>query len=238
MIAEELWGRNVFGYGSTGNTGYLQSVGCEIDSAVDHRPINCDGLPGIMFIHFAFLADWMGAPSTQSMLCAVPDVPCTGPSIYGSGWLFLRWLIDHSGQSEEVPLRALHTASVRGAQNIQAQFGRSYAEAFPEWALAVALDDRAGVTPANTLLHVPSWNLRDIYAGLEEDLTSFPAVFPLTIRHFQYGSTEFTIPLIRGGSAAFFELSGVPAGAQVLEFTDALGQPLSTDARVSIVRIQ
>jgi hypothetical protein len=238
MVAEELWARTVFGYTKGANTEYLQSVGCEIDGAVDSRPINCDGRPGIMFIHFAFLADWLEAPSGESMLCSVPQVPCTGPSIYGTGWLFLRWLLDHSGEAEDVLLRALHNAQVRGPQNIQAQFGRSYADLFPEWALALALDDRAGATPVNTLLRVPSWNLRDIYAGLDEDLTSFSTVFPLLVRPVSYGNAEFTVSALRGGSVAYFGLSGTAASPQVLEFTAGPGQPLGSDTRVAIFRIQ
>ena len=238
MLVEELWARTIFGYAQGGNTGYLQSVACEIDAAFDHRPIACDGRPGIMFLHFAFLADWLESPSTESLLCATPQVPCTGQSVYGSGWLFLRWLLDHAGQPEDVLLRALHNATVRGTENIQAQFGRPFAELFPEWALAVALDDRADFSSAYSFTTIKSWNIRDVFAGLNEELTSFPLPFPLDVKPFA-DNAVFTVSAFGGGSAAFFERTAAPPpGAQVVAITDATGQPLSADIRVAIVRIQ
>ena len=236
MIVEEIWARSIFGYAQRGNTGYLQSVGCEIRGAFNVG--TCAGRPGVTWVHFGFLADWMDAPSTQSLLCA-SRTQCTGNSIYGTGWLFLRWLLDQAAQPEATLLRALHQATELGVANIEARFGRPFAQLFADWTLAVALDDRPGFTSSNSLYTMPSWNLRDVYAGLfTEQPQAFPTMFPLLQATMTYGNTEINLATIRGGSAAFFELSGTPVGRQVLEFTSTTGQPLSSTARVTIVRIQ
>jgi hypothetical protein len=43
-----------------------------------------------------------------------------------------------------------------------------------DWALANAVDDMAGFTPARKQLTFPSWNVTDVFAGLA---TTYPGSF-------------------------------------------------------------
>lgn len=240
MIAEELWARDVFGYTQGGNTGYLQSVGCEVRGALPDvnwplgpRP-ECQGRPAVTWAHFNWLADWLEAPTTRSPLGGGPG----DGSFYGSGWLFVRWLLDHAAADEATVLTALIETSLSGAQNIEARFGRPFRELVSEWALAATLDDLAGFSPTDPRFTVPSWHLRDVYLGLHTELVGFPLPFPLSRSVFSFGNADFTIPTIYGGSTAYFELSGTPQAPQSLEFTSTSGDALNSALRVSIVRLQ
>jgi hypothetical protein len=172
------------------------------------------------------------------MVCRT-STECPDLSFYGTAWIFLRWLLDQAGQPEDVLLRAMHTSTLSGVQNLQARFGRPFSELLPEFVLAVALDDRAGITSPGAAYTIPSWNLRDVYSGLnQEQPAAYPTSFPLGSTAFTYGNTQFDVPTLRVGGAAFFELSGTPTGRQVLEFSSAGGGALDSGARVLIVRVQ
>jgi hypothetical protein len=233
MVAEELWARRVFGYEQHGNTAFQQSVGCEIDGAFARPP--CVGMPSAMFAHYLLLSAWMQEPGGRSVLG-----PVTGQDVsyYGSGWLFLRWLLDMTSGSESAILRALTGATETGVANVEARFGRPFETALPQWAAAVALDDRAGVS-SPALLRIPSWNLRDILSGLNREQPNlFPTTFPLRIRTFGFGNVQTDVSMVRGGGAVFFELTGTWAGPQALAFQGPGGSALPEAFRVIVVRLE
>ncbi|CAN5774779.1 hypothetical protein BH23GEM10_BH23GEM10_11230 [soil metagenome] len=232
MVAEELWARRVFGYVQRGNVSFAASVGCEIAGAFGRAP--CVGKPGALFAHYLFLAGWLAQPGSNSVLgpVAIDDL-----SFYGSSWLFLRWLLDHADRDEAALLRELTAAPQPGVAAIETTFGRPFAALLPEWAAAVAIDDRSNVTPTAGY-DVPSWNLRDVYSGLNREQPNlFPTTFPLRIRALSYGTTQTDVPVVRGGGAVYFELSGDPVGRQALAFSGARGAPLPAQLRIVIVRI-
>jgi hypothetical protein len=234
MAAEEIWARQVFGYAANGNVGYTASVGCEIRGAFDVAP--CAGRPGVMFGHFMLLSQWLGAPDTRSPLGSVN--PATDGSFYGSGWLFLRWLVETSGRPEAELLSELTQSSARGAANVEQRTGRSFSAMLGEWALAAALDDRPGVTPADPARQIASWNLRDIYAGLNHEQSQLmPVPFPFVATSLGFGGTTQNVDGVRGGGTKFFELSGT-AQPLALEFLGAGGTTLPAGLRISVFRIQ
>jgi hypothetical protein len=233
MVAEELWARRVFGYEQHGNTAFQESVGCEIDGAFARPP--CVGMPSAMFAHYLLLSAWMQEPGARSLLgpAGVQDA-----SYYGSGWLFLRWLLDNAAGSEAFLLRELTAAGETGIENVEARFGRPFETALPQWAATVALDDRAGsVSPAP--LRIPSWNLRDVLSGLNrEQPVLFPTAFPLRVRTFGFGNVQTDVSLVRGGGAVYFELTGAWAGPQALAFQGPGGGALPAPFRVIVVRLE
>jgi hypothetical protein len=233
MVAEELWARRIFGYEQYDNTRFAESIGCEIDGAFGRPP--CVGRPSALFAHFLMLSAWMQEPASRSLLG-----PATAQDIshYGSGWLFLRWLLDHASRPERELLRELTTSTETGVSNVEARFDRPFELALPQWAAAVALDDRTGITtPA--ALRVPSWHLRDVFSGLNREQPNlFPTTFPLRVRTFGFGNVQTDVSMVRGGGAAFFELTGSWGGPQALAFEGAGGTPLPESLRVIIVRLE
>lgn len=233
MVAEELWARQVFGYAQGENVGFARSVGCEIDGAFGRAP--CVGKPGALFAHYLFLAGWLAQPGSRSILgpVAVDDL-----SFYGSSWLFLRWLLDHADRGEAELLRELTMAPHPGVAAVETTFGRPFAELLPAWAAAIAIDDRSNVTPAAGY-DVPSWDLRDVYSGLNREQPNlFPTTFPLRIRALSYGTTQTDVPMVRGGGAAYFEFGGEPVGRQALAFSGMRGAPLPPQLRIVLIRIE
>lgn len=233
MVAEELWARRVFGYEQHANTAFQESVGCEIDGAFARPP--CVGMPSAMFAHYLLLSAWMQEPGARSLLG-----PTSGQdaSYYGSGWLFLRWLLDNAAGSEAFLLRELIAAEETGIDNVEARFGRPFETALPQWAATVALDDRAGsMGPAQ--LRIPSWNLRDVFSGLNREQPAlFPTAFPLRVRTFGFGNVQTDVSMVRGGGAVYFELTGTWAGPQALAFQGLGGGTLPAPFRVIVVRLE
>jgi hypothetical protein len=233
-VAEEMYGRTQFGYAQQGNTGYRASVQCELQPGVGAE---CPGKPMVMWKHFSALLDYYAATETLTPLGR--GTP-TDWSFYASGWLLVRWAADQHAGTESAFFRALtQETSLRGVANLQARTGRAWPEMLAEWTLATAVDDLPGFAPANTRLRHPSWNTRDIFAGLNRSYpTSFPRPFPLATRPVGFGSWVAEVPGVRAGSAAFFELSGTATGPQALELRGAGGAALPPTLRMAIVRVQ
>src|SRR5690606_12789464 len=68
MIAEELYGRAVFGYQQKGNTGFDASVYCERRPDPTRHPQQCWHKPVIMLDHFFYVYQYMRTPETLTPL--------------------------------------------------------------------------------------------------------------------------------------------------------------------------
>jgi hypothetical protein len=230
MVAEELWARQVFGYAANANVSYAASVGCEIRGAFNVAP--CAGKPSVMFSHFMTLSQWMKEPDQRTPLRSVAE---GDGSFYGSGWLFLRWALDHSGRPEGQVLRELTQTTTRGVANLEARVGRAFPDLITDWALAVALDDRPATTPVNARWRIPSWNIRGVYAGLNQEQSQLmPTEFPLLQRSLANTASSTTVTGIRPGGTAYFQLNtGSP---QAVDFQTVNGGS-AAGVRVSIYRL-
>ena len=132
QLASEQYARATQGYSPTGNTGYEESVWCEVRSVMGVP--ECQGVPGIMGWHFTNLGDYMAEPEALSFVAS------TGRgdwSVYGSGWLFLRWIIDHAPVSETDFLRAVnHDFGTAHPAIIENRTGRPWRQLVAEFGLA------------------------------------------------------------------------------------------------------
>jgi hypothetical protein len=234
QLSEELWARQVFGYGPGDNVTYAQSVGCEIRGAFNAAP--CEGKPSAVFQHFMLLSRWMQQPEQRSPLGRADT---DDSSFYGSGWLFLRWALEHSGRAEDVVLRELTQTTERGAANLAARIGLPFGDMVRDWAMAVALDDRPGTTPANARWRINAWDTRSVYSGLNaEQPQIMPTAFPLEPRPLAFMSTTSDVGAIRGGGTAYFELLGTPVPLALEFLAGGGGAPLPAALRVTIYRLQ
>lgn len=237
-LAEEFYARAKYGYGQDGNTGYQASIYCEV------RPTGwseCgEGSPFVMAKHYFAIAEYYNSVETLSPLGRVDSDDAT---FYGSGWLFVRWAIDQSEQDEAAFIKALvGERSLSGIPNLSARTGRSFTELLGDFSLAMATDDRLGLTPERAALTFPSWNTRAIFQGLHDDFADrLPDLvgtrFPLATRTLTFGDFQEDVPELRGGTASIFELDGTLSGTQLLELLSAAGGTAPSSLGVAIMRV-
>jgi hypothetical protein len=100
---------------------------------------------------------------------------------YGSGWLFVRWLMDHYATTPELGTDLSHRldgTDRTGAINVAREAGASFSSLVMNWQLANYLDDLPGFTPADPLWQYTSWNFRLTYTSLH---TQNPGLFPRAV---------------------------------------------------------
>jgi hypothetical protein len=228
-LAEEYYARTFSGAEWKANAGFA-AVGCEVT--------RCDDRPRMMLKHYTTLADFYSRVSTLSPL---GGVSLTDATYYASGWLLVRWALDHYAGDEESFVRALTTETgVFGLSNLARRAGRPAVEMLADWSLAMAADDRAGFTPRRAQLAIPSWNTRDVFQRLNAtDPIGFRRQFPLTVQQVPWGAFTLDVPTLRAWSAAFFELGGAAgAGPQLVELRGGAGSALSPQTGMAIVRVE
>jgi hypothetical protein len=231
QLAEEYYARAVSGYGQGGNVTYQQSVWCEVRVSGA-----CEAIPAIMVRHFEAIYRYYEAVGDRSVLGRVDRKDWT---FYGSGWLFVRWALDHSGKSEEAFTRALVTEPhLTGMANLAARMGRPFPEMFAHFTLAMVMDDYPGGPQTRPELSFPGWNTRDIMSGLHRDFEGhFPASWPLQARNIGPGSFDVEVAGIRGGTATFFRLAAGPGSGALVQLIGAAGGTAPGNLGIAIVRI-
>ena len=200
---------------------------------------------------FTDLAVYYGFESEESRVATAPeqcswlalardgnDGPCiSGREVYGVPWLFLRWLSDQFGPTfpggEKGLQRALVDNSHAGFETIEEVVGVDIETLLAQWAATLYLDDYWWPSPnPNPRLGFTSWNMHDIYAR-------FRPTARLTPREHSFESFSDAVS-VRGGSTAYFRISGFTAPATALELRDADGKALKAGSPMQlwIVRVQ
>ncbi len=236
---EEIWARQaIYTAAWKGDLTYQSTLYCDV------RPTfpECTGAPFAVFRHFQTLYDFMTTPETQTPFGRTQ----TGDfNFYASMWSLVRWAVDNYATSESAFLSGMtQSATLAGMPNISAQTGRGTDDTLADWLLSLWLDNYPSFTPAAGLkLSIPTWNFRDIFAGMNSDFCAsqqaFCRAYPLQPRQVTFGSayTSGTINL-RGGSGAFFELSGTQTGKQLIDIHAPGGAAPASTLRLAIVRVQ
>jgi hypothetical protein len=228
-LAQELLDRIDFSYTSKSNVDYASTLAKEV------RPSS--GMPMNMLNAFSWLYNYVADPETHSLVGSAAPGDVT---FYGSGWAFLRWAIDTYATSESAFLTAMTSdVSHAGIENIENITGKSFQQLLSEYSLALILDDYPGFTPADSRYSFPSWNLRNVFAGLSTDFPiAFKSATPLSMRSRAFGKFSVDVSAVRGGGFSALELSGTQAARQLLEFKGANGGSFPAAMRVNIVRVQ
>ena len=148
-------------------------------------------------------------------------------------------LLDAYAANEPAFLRAVTTEpTLTGSQNLEARIGIPFTTMVPQFHYALHYDDVPGITPTAPWQHFPSWNIRNIYAGLNTDFsTIFLADF---LRDYPVGFGAFTVNVgaLRGGSATHLEISGAQAAKQLVALTAQNGGAPDPLLRMTVFRIQ
>jgi hypothetical protein len=231
VIAQELYGRAVYGYARGENTTFDASLRCETPPGTGA----CEGKPAAVWFNFQRLHKYFRSVERFTPLRAPDDTPA--PAFYGASWWLNRWAADHSGRSDVEFFRNLTQSGLSGTENLEAVTGRGFAELLADWSLASVLDDLPGFTPLRTQLTHPSWNLPDMFLGMHE---MFPEAFdpvPLEPHALAPGAFEVTVPLLAGGTAALFEIRDAGPGGQLLELTANGDGPAPAELGLAIARV-
>lgn len=231
--AEELYARRVFGFSQGSNATYDQTVYCAVRPTVSE----CRGTPYVMVSEFVWLAQYMQSTASISAIGAGGS----GALFRGSGWWLLRWAIDHAPESESDFLSAMTTSPRTGVENLVARAGRSWPEILAYWTLSLAVDDRSSEGVSREELTVPSWDIRDIYLGFNQDFGAggglFGTPYPLVTRTEEYGSFNRSVAGLPGGSGAIFTLLGSRDATQLVEIAPLNGESPPPELRISVVRL-
>jgi hypothetical protein len=164
----------------------------------------------------------------------------------GSGWLFLRWVLDQFAADSILGTnltRALDNTSNTGVANLQAVTGSSFSTLVPQWLMATYLDDGPDlpVEPSGRLRY-KSWGLREVWTN-PSNAQLFPAGFPIAPTPISASSgITSKSDTLRAGSGYYFLLSQ-PADATGLDLhvvANGTGAALDPGlmARFGVVRIR
>jgi hypothetical protein len=229
QIASELFGRTLHGNGWRDDAGYRPSLWCEAHPTT----AGCAGGVLAMTNHFSFLSGYLRNFQSKSILSGAED-----SDIYGSAWLFARWLTDtYGGTDEGAFLRSIvQTGTRAGAANVEAITGKTFSQLLAQFSLMVAADNLPNVAAPYV---EPSWNLPDVFVGLSESGSQPPA--PLALRQSTDGAFTVTSRFLKGGGAVLVRIdAGAPGATQLLDLRASLSTPLATGSPIglAVVRIE
>jgi hypothetical protein len=232
QLASELYGRAIHGNAWRSNASYFGTLDCEV------RPTTagCNGGILVMGNHFGFLTDYLQNFELKTILSGTDD-----NDIYGSAWLFMRWLTDtYAGGTEGTFLRGIvKSVTTAGVDNVTAASGKSWPELLSQFTLMLAADDMPGIAQPHM---ESSWNLPAIFNGYNSDVPILHPPIPLVMRQATFGTSFLaTGNALRGGGAVLVKLSGTPnAPSQLLDLHSAVGGPLATNSTIglAVLRLQ
>jgi hypothetical protein len=239
--ASEVWARNMYARGVKQDLGWADGPNC------DYAPVGggcSDPAEGILH-HFGFLYDHYASLEFKSIL----DDPfgAIDPVIYGSSWSFMRYVTDTYGQSEPAFLGSIiQVQNDHGVDNVASKSGKPFSELLGMFSLASTADNYPGVNLTDPRLRLASWNSRDLFQNMSDNLTSggapaYPLPWPLQVRRVSFGNfntSQAEVNLLRGGGFAAWELSGAQAGPQALAIRDVTGGTAPPLIGMTILRLQ
>ncbi len=170
---------------------------------------------------------WLGTRSQGN------SGPClSGREPYGVSWSFLRWLSDQYGGQFPLGEKGLHQALIdnafSGFATITSVIGQPIDALLVPWSAMLYADDR--IPGVDAKLTMKSWDLVSIEQGIVEPGRIAP-------RSRTFGAFSDQI-LVRGGSTAYFVVSGTNRPATGIRVRDASDGPLPDIMRVWVVRAQ
>lgn len=219
-LAEELYARTFIATGSSTTLGYEETVGCELR--------HCDERPLVMFKHFSALHDWLRNVDRVSALGATQLTAMH----YASGWSFVRWALDYSG-NERSTLRGLTTgAQGSGLEGLAALTGMKSADMVTQW-----MSDLAANVEGAEAVGRSTWNAAAVLRGMAQELPGAYHANPLRATRLSLGETVTASQDVLPLSTRYIAVDGAHRISQLLtlEPSAAAGQ---AGLRLVLRRIQ
>ena len=242
--AEEIWMREaVYRRSAGGNVGY--------GTATDNG-LYCDFNPaavGCVHSDRLYRPSWGMRRHWQDLYTVLSEsgnrslfgdgTGQSGGVYYGAAWSLLRYLADRLPTGETTLFNRLTNSTVAGLASLSRAADRSASQMLGEWALALYADD-APPPAAISTIRFDSWNLRDVFTGLQND--------PAWSAQFARGYPLLPVPLpmsgattartLRGGATMHFLLAGGGSGKQLVHLASPAGGAPSPHLRLAILRLQ
>jgi hypothetical protein len=174
------------------------------------------------------LCTWVGSASSAN------PGPCSFPIrlLYGPTWSLIKYHIDRRlggpANQKTITRQFSNFVGQSGFPELEGVLGQPIAVLMAEWAPMLWIDDRYA---AAADYQYKNWNLRDIVGAWQ----SANAELQPRLRGFADFADEFTI---RGGSTAFFEVSGTNRPATAVRIRGAGGVAADAIITVWVVRVQ
>jgi hypothetical protein len=234
-LSEELFERARYSFAQRSNIGY-GSAGNPVGPYCGVRA--CGGQArGIVRVFEELDDKWYVAPQDYS---TIGRINSSDFSFYATAWSLPRWTIDaNATKAESAILKGMtQEPTLTGIANFNNQMGMNFVDALPKWTLAMVLDDYPGLTPADATLKQPSWDLRNVYAGLNADFTPPSVDWPFQPSALSFGAFSRT-GSVRAGTAAILQISGAQTLKQSIELkADGSSAAAPAELRMAIVRVQ
>jgi hypothetical protein len=244
--SEELWMREaVDNVAWKANTGY-GTMANPINVYCDARPgfAECDANTrrpaSIMQRHFSSLYTQMVGVNGRLLSPFGPTPSDTQSYWYAVSWSLERYAIDRFGASDAAFLTALTQSTTTGATNLAARAGVPIDQLLGGWALSLAADDYPGLATPGAAIQMPTWNFRNIYAGLNTDFSgTYSLAYPLQPTSFAFGSVAAVNQAVMyGGGVLWYQFSGTHTQPQLIRLLGNGGGTLSSNIRIAIARVQ
>ncbi|HYW12043.1 MAG TPA: IPT/TIG domain-containing protein [Longimicrobium sp.] len=245
--SEELWMRNaVDNVAWKGNTGYGSAANA-INIYCDVRPTgfpecaaNTRRPAAIMQRHFTSLYTQMFGTNARLLSPFGPTPSDNASYFYAVSWSLARYAIDRYGASDAAFLTGLTQSTSVGTANLAAQSGVAIDRLLGGWALSLAVDDYPGLATPGLDIQMPTWNFRNIYAGLNTDFPgTYTLAYPLQPTSFTFGNfAPVNVATMYGGGALFYQVSGTHTQPQIVRLLGNGGAALSSNVRIAITRVQ
>ncbi|HUX35251.1 MAG TPA: Ig-like domain-containing protein [Gemmatimonadaceae bacterium] len=232
--AEEVWLRNnIYNVAWKGDATYAATMYCDVRPSFPE----CTGAPYGLYSHMTTLYSVLLSPGASSLFGRVAD---NDFNFYALAWSFSRWADDRYGASDAGFLRGITQATATtGMASIAALTGQPVDQMLGHWVLSLYLDGLSGFT-SNADVQFPTWNTRNLYAGMSADFSSsYPANFPLSPQSLPTGAFAVDNGGIHGGAFAMYELTANGTTGQTLALlgTGGVG-PAASGLRIAIARMQ
>ncbi|MGQ0650332.1 MAG: Ig-like domain-containing protein [Gemmatimonadaceae bacterium] len=244
QIATELWARKIYGnLAQRTDIRYADGPRCDYATVT----ATCTDPVEAILHPFQFLYTHYNANETKSIINNSDVV------IYGSSWSFARWATDQydGGNEPQFLQRLVQQRDDRGITNVVNRTGRTWPELFGLFSMASTADNYPGGTISDPRLRLPSWNTRDVFAGMNANLVfrnpdgsttpAFPRAWPLNVRTPSFGNfPDFvrTVSSLAGGSFVAWEITGTQTAPQVLAIRTLNGGPPPTGIGMVVLRVQ
>ncbi|OYV66330.1 MAG: hypothetical protein B7Z72_11535, partial [Gemmatimonadetes bacterium 21-71-4] len=231
--AEEEWLRNnIYHVAWKSDAGYAGTLYCDV------RPTfpECSGAPYGLYNHMTTLYAVLQEPGASSLFGRVADGDF---NFYALSWSFSRWADDRYSASDATFLRGVTQATMTtGMATISALTGQSLDQMMGSWVLSLYLDGQANFL-SSADVQFPTWNTRDLYAGMSTDFpSSFPVAFPLIPQALPTGAFAVDNAGIHGGAFAMYRLTVSGTAGQTLALQGVGGAgPAASSLRIAIARL-
>ena len=234
-LSEELFERARYSFAQRANIGW-GSAGNPVGPYCGVRACNGQAR-GIVRVFEELDDKWYVAPQDYS---TIGRINSSDFSFYATAWSLLRWTIDANvSKAESAILKGMtQEPTLTGIANFNNQMGMNFVDALPKWSLSMVVDDYPGFTPADATLKQPSWNLRDVYAGMNADFSGVTVDWPFQPSAIAFGAFSRT-GSVRPGTAAILQISGAQTLKQLIELkADGSSAAAPAELRMAIVRVQ